>query len=507
VSPRLTALGALAAVTVLGAVVRAIPVAVSDFPVNDGGLFLAMTHAIRDAGWVLPATVAWNGDVLPFAYPPLAFYATGLLEGLGLDPFDVFRWLPLVASVVVIPGVYLLGRDLLRSELAGLVAAVAYALTPVSFVWLIQGGGITRAPGMLLAVLTLWQVIGLVREPSRNRVVATGALAGLTAVTHPGAAVFTATSAVLIGLFEGRTRTAALAAASALVVALLVAAPWLVAISARGQLGDLLTVPSNGPDPTAALLAVFAGRVTGAPFIDPLAIIGLAFAILSLIRRRFLLPLWFGIGALLSYQYAMLPFGLLIGAAAMDLAAIRKREAAPRVVPLVGAAVLAAALIVEGLAGATTILQPNAPVHALDANRRAAMDWVAAELPADVRIAVITGGEWSGDPDSEWFPELTDAHSVATVQGSEWLGAPALNERVATYRALQACVGSASLSCVEDWLVDHPADYLYLPKGHLNGPSSSDDCCEELRAALLASDRFGTQLDSPGATVLSVNRR
>ncbi|HEY7452814.1 MAG TPA: glycosyltransferase family 39 protein, partial [Candidatus Limnocylindria bacterium] len=391
-SSRLAVLGALVAVTALGAVVRAIPLAVSDFPVNDGGLFLAMTHAIRDAGWALPESLAWNGDTLPFAYPPLAFYAAGLLESAGFDPFDVFRWLPLAASILVVPAVYLLGRDLLRSELGGLVAALAYALTPVSFVWLIQGGGVTRAPGLLFAVLTLWQVVGLVREPVRGRVLATGVLAGLTAVTHPGAAIFTAVSAILIGVFEGRTRAAATAAAGSLGIALLVAAPWLVAIASRGQLGDLVAVPSNGPDPLAAVLAVFAGRVTGAPFIDPLAIIGLAFALLSLVRRRLLLPLWFGVSVLLSYQYAMVPFGLLIGSAAMDLAAIRARGSDRRLVPLIGAGVLAAALVVEGVAGATTILQPDAPVHALDANRRDAMDWMA-ELPSDARIAVITGSE------------------------------------------------------------------------------------------------------------------
>ncbi len=39
-----------------------------------------MTRAIQDAGWALPATVAWNGTDLPFAYPPLAFYKVGLLN-------------------------------------------------------------------------------------------------------------------------------------------------------------------------------------------------------------------------------------------------------------------------------------------------------------------------------------------------------------------------------------------------------------------------------------------
>ena len=169
----------LASVALAGLVVRAIPVALADFPVNDGGLFVAMTRAIEDAGWGLPLTVSWNGSELPFAYPPLGFYLSGGISTIfGLDLTDVFRWLPLVASALVVPAVFLLARELLRSDLGALVAALAYALAPVSYVWLVQGGGVTRSPGMLLAVLTLWLVVRLVRTPNRSTAITVGVLAG-----------------------------------------------------------------------------------------------------------------------------------------------------------------------------------------------------------------------------------------------------------------------------------------------------------------------------------------
>ncbi len=196
----------LAGVALAGLVVRAIPVALADFPVNDGGLFVAMTRAIEDAGWSLPLTISWNGSELPFAYPPLGFYLSGGISSLfGLELTDVFRWLPLVASALVVPAVFLLARELLRSDLGALVAALAYALAPASYVWLVQGGGVTRSPGMLLAVLTIWQVVRLVRVPGRRTAIVVGVLAGLTALVHPGAAIFAAVSSVLIWLFEGRT--------------------------------------------------------------------------------------------------------------------------------------------------------------------------------------------------------------------------------------------------------------------------------------------------------------
>jgi hypothetical protein len=504
----------IGAITVAGLVVRAIPVALSDFPVNDGGLFLAMTRAIQDAGWSLPATVAWNGSDLPFTYSPLAFYKVGLLNSLlGLDLYGIFRWYPLLMSVLIVPAVYLLAIELLRSDLGGAVAALAYALAPSSYVWMIQGGGVTRSPGLLVAVIALWQVVILVRQPTRGRAVGVGLLAGLTALVHPGAAVFLALSAVLVWLFEGRTRSSLIHAAGAILVALAVVAPWLIIVVATHGVTALVDVPSNGPDLRFALLTVFSSRYTGLPFFDPLGVIGLTMAIVCLFRRQWLLPLWFFVATALSPQYAMVPFGLLVAVAAQSLAS-RHRESGSRPlrtllrrVPAIGLAVLGACLVLEGVVSAFVVLDPGVPVHALSADRRQAMAWVAAELEPDATVALITDSVWPRDPDSEWFPLLAQRRSVATVQGSEWLGVAAFVKTRGAHHTLQTCVRSASVDCVREWLAEWPADYLYLPKGHLHGPSSPADCCAGLRRSLLADPAFTPVYDGPGATVLRVDRQ
>jgi Dolichyl-phosphate-mannose-protein mannosyltransferase len=507
--PRLTVWLAPAGVTVAGLAVRAIPLAVTDFPVNDGGLFLAMTRAVQDAGWALPVTVEWNGSQLPFIYPPLAFYKAGLLEAFfGLDMYGIFRWFPLMWSTLVVPAVFLLGRELLRSEVGGLVAALAYALTPVSFVWLIQGGGVTRAPGMFLAAVMLWQLVILVREPTLRRSVGVGLLAGITTLVHPGAAIFTAISAILIWLFEGRARASARAAGVAIGVAALVVAPWALLVISRHGLGAIVGVPSNGPAPALAILAALAGRVTGTPVIDPLAITGLALAILCVVRRRFLLPLWYAVSLFISFQYAMIPFAILIGLAATDLWNLRAARPSPRLrlAPTVGLALLGLLLVIEGALSATAMFNPRAPLHALSEDRREAMAWVASELESDVRVAVVTINGWSSDPDSEWFPQLAQRQSVATVQGAELLGRAAFEDQFRAHAALQECVIDASVTCLRDWLAEWPSDYLYLPKGHLHGPNSPADCCADLRAGLLADPAFTPVYDGPGATILRVNR-
>lgn len=499
------------AITLAGLVVRAIPIALSDFPVNDGGLFLAMTRAVQDAGWGLPATVAWNRTDLPFVYPPLGFYAAGTIQvALGVDLFAVFRWIPLFASTLIVPAVYLLARELLRSEVGGLVAALAYALAPSSYVWLIQGGGVTRSPGLLLAVLTVWQIVLLVRDPGRRRAVVVGLLAGTTALIHPGAAVFVAASAVPIWIFEGRTGPSLRSATTALAVSAAVVAPWALIVVTRHGLAALINVPSNGPDPIATGIALVAGRLTGVPFTDPLAVLGFALAVLCLVRRRFLLPLWFAVATAMSYQYALIPFSVIIGVAALDVTALSRSGPAAggahqaRWLPRVVALFLAVCLLVEGAASALTILNPGAPVHGLSAERRTAMAWVDANLPSDARVAVISDSVWSGDPDSEWFPVIAQRRSIATVQGSEWLGRATFNEQVRAHRRLQACVRPASVECVEDWLAEWPSDYLYLPMGPLHGPGSPDDCCADLRRMLSTDPHFTVVHTGPGATVVRV---
>lgn len=502
------------AITLAGLVVRVIPVAVSDFPVNDGGLFLAMTRAIQDAGWTLPATVAWNGADLPLTYPPLAFYKVGVLSSLfGLDEYGIFRWYPLLMSVLIVPAVYLLARELLRSELGGAVAALAYALAPSSYVWMIQGGGVTRSPGLLVAILALWQVVILVRRPTRVRAVGVGLFAGLTALVHPGAAVFLALSAALVWLFEGRTRSSLIHAALAVVVALVVVAPWLIIVASRHGLTALVDVPSNGPDLGFAMLTLFSARFTGLPFFDPLGVIGLTMAFVSTYRRLWLLPLWFVVAIALSWQYAMVPFGLLVGTAALTLlskareARFRPVSSSLRRIPAIGLAVLAGSLALEGGVSAVAVLDPGVPVHALSAERRDAMAWVAAELEPDASVALITNSIWPSDPDSEWFPLLAERHSVATVQGSEWRGVAAFQETRGAHHTLQTCVRQESVACVQGWLAEWPADYLYLPKGHLHGANSPADCCADLRANLLADPSFTLIYDGPGATILEVGGR
>ena len=148
-------LGIIAAVG-LGFGIRAAHILSASFPLNDGGLFYAMTREIQDGMFRLPETTSYNASALPFTYSPVGLYVAGLID--NITPFsliDLFRLLPLAYTTASVFAFYLLARRILPSRVAVVAATFAFALVPRSFIWLLMGGGVTRALGLLLAILAL----------------------------------------------------------------------------------------------------------------------------------------------------------------------------------------------------------------------------------------------------------------------------------------------------------------------------------------------------------------
>src|SRR5512133_240620 len=84
---------------VVGGYVRLVYVLASPFPLNDGGLFYQMTQELIANHFRLPAITDYNHLGIPYAYPPLAFYLTGLLSQLsGWSLLEIYRVLPAVVT-------------------------------------------------------------------------------------------------------------------------------------------------------------------------------------------------------------------------------------------------------------------------------------------------------------------------------------------------------------------------------------------------------------------------
>lgn len=516
--------GALLLILVVGTLVRGAPVLLHDFPLNDGGLFVQAVRDIQRAGGV-PAFLDYNGAHIPFVYPPLGFIAAAIVERLTpLDLFGTFRALPLLASIATVPAFLLVARALLPSRFAASLAGLAFACVPRAFDWMVAGGGVTRAPGFLFALLAIWAGARLMdgEQAARWPLVASGVFGGLALLCHPEAAVFTALSLVLLAL-RARSRRAWGRLVGASLVGLVVAMPWWGLALVRFGPGPLLAGASTGPDPVAALADLAAFTFTDAPYFPLVAALGLLGLALELGQRRWLLPAWLTLIFLVDERsaptFTMVPLALLAGVGLADgvlarldaaFAALpaqvswppaRQSSGVARVVfPAIGAL-----LLVGGLAAP---LAPDSPLFALTPADRTAMRWVADHTPRNARFVVVAPVAWQFDAVAEWLPVLGERVSVDTVQGAEWRGAAAFGAQVQVHQAYAACA-YLTAGCLADaaHATDTAFTYVYVPtepRAPWVGPPLAQagiPCCTALTVTLRTDPRYVVVYDGPGAVI------
>ena len=238
---------ALALAIALGVAVRAYHVLSQDFPLNDGGLFYAMTRDLQAAHYHLPAFTTYNDARIPYGYSPLGFYLAAAVDDLTpLTLLDAFRWLPLAASCLIVVAFAALARTLLASRAAVVAAVVAFALVPRSFVWMLMGGGLTRSLGLLFALVTLRQLVRMYTTRSWRLVPGVAAAAALTVLSHLGTAPFVGFSGLLFLLAYGRTRLAGAMSAAAAVGAAVLSAPWWATVLASHGPGPFIAAGATG---------------------------------------------------------------------------------------------------------------------------------------------------------------------------------------------------------------------------------------------------------------------
>jgi hypothetical protein len=88
------------------------------------------------------------------------------------------------------------------------------------------------------------------------------------------------------------------------------------------------------------------------------------------------------------------------------------------------------------------------------------IEWVNSNIPRNKNFLLATGHEFSmSDPTQEWFPALTNQHSVTTMQGLEWTFA---DQFFPWYEQLTDFQHCADVSCVSEWSLRNSVDYDYL---------------------------------------------
>ena len=455
------------AVTFAGAMVRLVPVLLSGFPLHDGGLFVVMIRDIRNAGMSLPTATSYNGGGIPFDYPPLALWIAALVPA---DPITIVRFAGPLVAILTVPAVYLIASELLPGRPYAYVSALLYAIVPRGWEWLIAGGGLTRAPGLLFALLGIWQLLRMYRTGRWRNAVGAALFGGLAALCHPEAMLFVAMTFSLLALVRVRNRATLVVTGAVAAGVFIVMLPWLLFLASQGRLLDLAQAGSDGLNPVAWIASVFVWNFTAellAPILLVLALIGS----LTLIERRwFFIPLWLLAEVLLAvrgaFTYACIPVVLAASVGVYDsigrgILRIRRRDVF-RNNAVRGVLLLTVVLSTFNDVGVWALQDP--PFDGVSPSGVATMTWLGTNTPTDASVSVVNGHSWYSDVYGEWLPALSGRVSVTTMQGREWASRSVWDADLTAYNDLQQCA-LEDAGCTATWMIVHQAHrdaYLYI---------------------------------------------
>jgi hypothetical protein len=460
---------------IFGIGVRVFPLLRTDFPLVDGGMFYNMILDLQANHYLLPAYTTYNLLQIPYAYPPLAFYVTGLINSLTHLPLlELIRWLPLAANLLVLPVVYLFARQLLRSSPSAALVTFLYAMMPNAYWWQITGGGLTRSLGALFGFLTIYCALRMFQEKRTAWLFGTLAAGTLVVLSHPEWALQAAVGAALMGLWWGRNRTGLRHALLALLGIIILTAPWWLTVVLQHGAGIFLYASQSTDSRlffwTPLLTLSFTAEYVA--FLSVFAVIGI---FLALARREYFLPIWVLAGLFVDPRggipFTLLPFSILAAGVIIDVVApyflrLRGREADEwwRALELPVGKAFFGFLAIFCVANAYTV-SSTISYHALTTQERQALAWIATETDPGANFLVLSG-ETNPVHSAllEWFPALTGRHNLTTVQGSEWLpGEQHYQVRLKLFSQAQSCL-YANTGCLSG-LVDsyrEPIDIIVL---------------------------------------------
>ncbi len=398
----------------------------TDFPINDGALFLAFIKAIVPVFPGLPATVEFSGLSIPFAYPPLSFWLSAGAVHLGADPLAIVHRAPILMNIGY---VLLFAWVLLRTGHSRLFTALAvfvFGTTFLSYEWLVMGGGLSRGLGslfLLLTLLVLMPAVGqAVRPWSVRRLVMGGACVGAAVLSHLEWGILAAFSAVLCcalarpGRFGFVRAVVVVGMTAAAVVGL-----WFWSVFQTHGLEPFVAAARTGSLQRLDAAPGGAAKVAWSfNLLLPFVLLGA----LAVARTRDVFWLVFLAAALVLTPRGgrtpmLLAFGVLSAAGLLTFLVLLRRPAARgRRRWIAGASAVA----VFALVAVRTVpaMKADQRFVVLPREVRDAMAWVAARHPGG-RFAVLNDTPWYYNASAEWFPVLARAVNTTTVQGREWL--------------------------------------------------------------------------------------
>jgi hypothetical protein len=468
---------ALLAAAILGLYVRLNPVLQTDFPLNDGSLFVLMSQELVQGHFRLPEFTGYNLSQIPYAYPPLGFYlAASIARISSWDMLSIFRFLPALLSWLTIPAFFLAAKRLLKSTATLSIAVIIFALIPRSWLWLIMGGGLTRSLGLFFSILSIYFGHRLFTE--HKGLLTTILCYTLAVLSHPEALIFAALGLVFLYLVYDRSLTGFRDLALVGGGALLLSAPWWLTVILRHGFNTFLAAGETSGFTMGFLEKLIVFDITGESSPAVFAVLSLVGVFSSLSKQKYFLPLLTGVTIIFLQRsgpnFLMFPIAILaaIGIGEVLLVATEKHQlqdqfSGPARQKLTTLSKIMLGFLLVNLLYSTLSVSgsPDSPLHAVQPEEAEVMAWIKENTPADGNFLVISDKFWWEDLHGEWFPVLAERHSVNTLQGAEWLPGEAFNQALTWRAAAEFCLDQPA-GCLEQAQVEYdiPFNYVFLVK-------------------------------------------
>ena len=425
------------------------------FPLGYAGMFTLIAEKIAEGNFQLPISIPHYGPGgIPLVYPPLGMYVFALAMKLGIPIWFYLRVIPAIFTLLSVVPLYYFTLELVESKVASVLAVVFVITAPAVYYTHVWAAGVVRALALFLCLTGLFFYVRSLRDFSWRNFLLAGISLGLLFVTHWLYVVFAALVGLACLIAEWKPSRLPIAF-GILVLALLVAAPWLVLILERHGASSILLAYSShrNADFFLSLNEISAavqfirdnlGHVTDNWFLTALALPGF---ILLVLRRKFHLPLAFIFILLMGEAsfYTEILAGMMAGAFSAEIfrltpgLAVLKSSGISGLLKWIPAMVIILCFILSSINGLSQITQyqPEIDGHALQVS-----SFVRKNTdPAATFLFIGRVNE------AEWFPYLLDRTPVFAMWGSEWKGTYATQLEILV--TLRECQLQKSWACMQ----------------------------------------------------------
>lgn len=390
------------------------------FPINDGALFLEFTKKSAETFPLIPFQVTYNGMDLPFAYPPLSFWVAGGLVDLGFDALQLVRVLPILLNIGYVALFVVIVRRENRSLVFQAIAILFFVTIFRSFEWLLMGGGLSRGLGsvfFMLALLATGTDRSSCLRPSLSRLLFIALFTAGAILSHLEWGLLTAASVTLSRLLKRDALPRAIIELFIIgMIALALISPWLAFVIQKHGIEPFrhASQSSEWSDILYVLVMALIWPMIG----NFLVLIGLV----SFVRRRALFwPCFAVICIVLTPRHAATAIvPALAICAAQGAASLYSLLCSGFKSAKLPSLTVASVIFIFALSSvAYAVTRGSSSFRILPVEARQAMHWVSIHHPG-THFAIINRYPWAIDSSAEWFPTLSSAISVTTVQGREW---------------------------------------------------------------------------------------